>query len=51
MMQLGIGSQFYINKWINFDFNMYTNYDFSDRRLVLQIEGKLDFVIRSKRNK
>lgn len=51
LIQVGIGNQFYINKWFNFDFNMYTNYDVGDRRLGLQIEGKLDFVIRSKRNK
>jgi hypothetical protein len=51
LIQLGIGNQFYINKWFNFDFNMYANYDVSDRRLGLQLEGKLVFVIRNKRNK
>ena len=50
LIQFGVGNQFNLNKWINFDFNIYTNYDLNDRRLGLQIEGKLDFVIRSKRN-
>jgi hypothetical protein len=51
LIQLGIGNQIHINKWINFDFNFYANYDVIDSRFGCRIEGNINFVLRGEKTK
>lgn len=51
LIQLGFGNQFYINQWMNFDFNFYTNYGTETGKFDLRIEGSINFILRGKKTK